>query len=914
MLDKTATRNRAQVFLALLLAFSLLPALWAPYAGASRASGFQVVAPLQVSEEYDQHTGRYSALFPFLVNNSGTLPLEGTLTVSGLPTGWTWSFVEGQDILSSVAPGTVLRLTVLVEALGPLPGVYPFQVSVEPGPATLPLQATIPFFGGLELSSTASVQGGIDDPATVLVTVTNLANGPDSFDLGISLPSQDWFYLTNDSLTTPLLKTGKSYTWTLSVHVPYSVEATQPLESGYRIWFKASSHGDLGTVEMNLTLFRVEQHRALHLDFKQARYTQQAQGSVVPLAAVLENGGNGPETVTLTVQAPEGWKVEQPTRVRTLGPFDRIETDVYLWPSDSSTTGLYDISLTATSAGPIITAITTAMVEIPFISHLSWERPSQLGADPVPGGTVGFNISLNNDGNHVELVELDASEVPEGWIVSVYPSVVAVPAWGHVTAQATIITSKDPQRSLAGTHELSLVARSLYSRTGSDLAFQVKVRPVAGLELSSILPFQQMNPSLDPDPVYIFRLRNSGNVQVTAKLEYSSAEGHASWLAPSRMALTVAPGEVGTFHAVLTPPPEAAAGNYTFTVSATTQEATGATSLVDIGLRVLETDVHVLMVQGKEAQDSTWSFSPRLGAGQRLDAIAWLRDEGTQPVRSVQLSLYVDGKYISRANSNGAPGPNGTSWGIAFKLGLGQGWHNISIRATTPGEKDLTDNEAWMKVYVAPPPLKVREGAAAAGVVLTTSTLVLVALALNESWKFKAILLFVVPLYTRLRPEVTLDNFTRGRIYGYIEANPGEHYNAIKKALFLPNGSLAHHLDMLIREGYVRFELDGNYKRFYPSHMRLPADGKMSHEAGRMTRIQEIVLDTVRDHPGISQREISRTLNLSPSTINYHIRLMATRGLLKLARSLGRTRCYLGERAPPEGTDLEVTVEEDPTL
>lgn len=908
------TRNRRRVFLALLLALSLLPALWAPCASASRASGFQLVAPLQVSEDYNQHTGQYSALFPFLINNSGSSTLNGTLTVSGLPAGWTWAFVEGLAILNSVDPGTVLRVTVHVEASGPMPGTYPFQISVKPGAATVSFQANIPFLGGLALTSTESVQGGFDDPSTVLVSVTNLANGPDLFDLGIFLPSDDWSFRTNDSLTSPELKIGGSYTWTLTVYVPYSAEATGPGESGYRLWVKASSHGDLSAVAMNLTSVSVEQHRGLHLSFKEARYSLGTKGGVVPMSAILENEGNGPETVTLSVQAPVGWKTELPTQMRTLEPFERIDTDVYVSPNEKATTGTYSVVLTAAGADPDMTVMTSALVLIPFWSTLSWGQPSQFGPDPVPGGTVLYNLSLNNDGNHVELVELDPLDVPDDWVVSVFPSIVSVPAWGHTSAQATITTSKDPMSSLAGPHVLGLTARSVYTTAGADLSITIKVRPVAGLELSSMSPLQSVDPSLDPLPVYIFTLHNSGNVQVTASLGYSSDRGYASWLAPSRMALTVAPGEIGTFHAVVTAPLNATAMDYGFTLTATTKEATGATSTTSIVLKVLETNVQVLKVQGRGPHNVAWSSSPRLEAGQSLEAVAWLRDKGSEPLRSLQLSVYVDGKYLSRLASTGAPGPNINSWGITLKLNLGLGWHNISVSATTPGEKDLSDNEAWIKVYVAAPPLQVREGAVATGFVVTSSTIIVISIALNEGWKFKALLLFVVPLYTRLKPEVTLDNFTRGRIYGYIEANPGEHYNAIKKALFLPNGSLAHHLDMLIREGYVRFEIDGNYKRFYPSHMRLPTDGKMSREPGRMTRIQEIVLDTIRESPGISEREISRALNLSPSTVNYHIRLMATKGLLKLERSLGRTRCYLGDKAPPEGTKLDVSVEEDPSL
>ncbi|UCF07197.1 MAG: right-handed parallel beta-helix repeat-containing protein, partial [Thermoplasmata archaeon] len=52
-------------------------------------------------------------------------------------------------------------------------------------------------------------------------------------------------------------------------------------------------------------------------------------------------------------------------------------------------------------------------------------------------------------------------------------------------------------------------------------------------------------------------------------------------------------------------------------------------------------------------------------------------------------------------------------------------------------------------------------------------------------------------LYTRLSRKDIMDQETRGMIRGYIMANPGEHYNAIKRALHLKNGTLAYHLKTL---------------------------------------------------------------------------------------------------------------------
>ena len=48
-----------------------------------------------------------------------------------------------------------------------------------------------------------------------------------------------------------------------------------------------------------------------------------------------------------------------------------------------------------------------------------------------------------------------------------------------------------------------------------------------------------------------------------------------------------------------------------------------------------------------------------------------------------------------------------------------------------------------------------------------------------EMLKF-GLILFFIPLYTKLRNKNILDLYVRGQIYGYLMANPGEHYNSIK--------------------------------------------------------------------------------------------------------------------------------------
>jgi predicted transcriptional regulator len=144
-----------------------------------------------------------------------------------------------------------------------------------------------------------------------------------------------------------------------------------------------------------------------------------------------------------------------------------------------------------------------------------------------------------------------------------------------------------------------------------------------------------------------------------------------------------------------------------------------------------------------------------------------------------------------------------------------------------------------------------------------------------------------LPLYTKLRKERVMDDFTRGRIFGYIGANPGEHFNAIKRALDLPNGTFAHHLNVLEREGYIKSQTDGMFKRYYPMDMKVPTS------EGGLKRTQVLILEVVGESPGISQREIASVLGLSSSTIGYHMKDLLHEGYIKKERRGIGVRYYL---------------------
>jgi uncharacterized repeat protein (TIGR01451 family) len=163
---------------------------------------------------------------------------------------------------------------------------------------------------------------------------------------------------------------------------------------------------------------------------------------------------------------------------------------------------------------------------------------------------------------------------------------------------------------------------------------------------------------------------------------------------------------------------------------------------------------------------------------------------------------------------------------------------------------------------------------------------------LSENSKY-GLFFFFLPLYTKLRKKNILEHETRGMIRGYVIANPGDHFNSIKKALSLNNGTLAYHLHVLEREGLIKSKRWGKFTRFYPSGMKLPENGS------RYSEIQKIIMNKIGETPGISQKEIAAVMGVTKSTINYHINRLTELGVVDAKRAGIKIRYFLIEDIEP---------------
>jgi len=144
------------------------------------------------------------------------------------------------------------------------------------------------------------------------------------------------------------------------------------------------------------------------------------------------------------------------------------------------------------------------------------------------------------------------------------------------------------------------------------------------------------------------------------------------------------------------------------------------------------------------------------------------------------------------------------------------------------------------------------------------------------------------PLYSTLGKQDILDNTNRQELYRLVERCPGTTFSELMKETGLKNGALAYHLTTLERFGILKSIRDGKYRRFYPRGYKI--------EKTNTLRVR--IVETVRLHPEISQKDIAAILDASRQTVNYQVKKLASEKVIRVKRVGRETRCLFNGGRP----------------
>ena len=107
--------------------------------------------------------------------------------------------------------------------------------------------------------------------------------------------------------------------------------------------------------------------------------------------------------------------------------------------------------------------------------------------------------------------------------------------------------------------------------------------------------------------------------------------------------------------------------------------------------------------------------------------------------------------------------------------------------------------------------------------------------------------------------------------------SPGLHFREIQRRLNLANGALEHHLRTLLRSGILESERDGQFVRFYLPTIR--HEERVYLSILRQPRLREIITFLIL-RSGSDYRTIAQELNLSLSTITWHLKRLEQVGVV----------------------------------
>ena len=157
---------------------------------------------------------------------------------------------------------------------------------------------------------------------------------------------------------------------------------------------------------------------------------------------------------------------------------------------------------------------------------------------------------------------------------------------------------------------------------------------------------------------------------------------------------------------------------------------------------------------------------------------------------------------------------------------------------------------------------------------------------LFEAMRVTVLIALATPLLARMKANRE-DLLTRGRILGYLEANSGIHFSALRDALGLANGVTAYHLHTLEGQGEVISWRDGKLRRYAVSSLTKEELSRIRNPiGGTRLAILEVLADS--GQIGLKGSDIKTKLQISRQLLSHHLSELKSAELVEPASEARR--------------------------
>ena len=173
-----------------------------------------------------------------------------------------------------------------------------------------------------------------------------------------------------------------------------------------------------------------------------------------------------------------------------------------------------------------------------------------------------------------------------------------------------------------------------------------------------------------------------------------------------------------------------------------------------------------------------------------------------------------------------------------------------------------------------------------------------------EFVKVTVLVALISPMLARMKGNRE-DMLTRGRLLGYLEANAGIHFSALRDALGLANGGTAYHLHTLESTGQIISWRDGKLRRYAISSLSREEIGRIRNPiAGTRLAILEVLSES--GNIGLSGTDIRLKLEISRQLLSHHLNELRNGEMVEAASQARRPNWRLSD----SGMDALVTSRE----
>lgn len=154
------------------------------------------------------------------------------------------------------------------------------------------------------------------------------------------------------------------------------------------------------------------------------------------------------------------------------------------------------------------------------------------------------------------------------------------------------------------------------------------------------------------------------------------------------------------------------------------------------------------------------------------------------------------------------------------------------------------------------------------------------------------------PLFSRIDQPRALAHPTRADMLALIRAEPGIHFEELRRRLGTRGSTTRHHLRKLVQTGLVAVQPNSRYACYFAhgavDRRLMAAAPILKAESARA------ILQAASNEPGSSALDIARALGLSPATVTYHLARLRGAALVEAEREGKHLRVRatnLGRRA-----------------